>query len=140
MNPPARHCGRALRVLVVEDQAETADPMAMLLGLDGQDVQVAQDGLDALEACQSCWPDVVLLDVALPSCDGFQVAKRIREQSGTKPRPLLVVLTGYTGFADRQRSRAVGIDLYFAKPVAPEVLLRLLRRFAAVRVNPVETQ
>jgi two-component system CheB/CheR fusion protein len=112
----------------------------MLLGLDGHDVQVARDGLAALEACQSCWPDVVLLDVALPSCDGYQVAKRIREQAGTKPRPLLVVLSGYTGHADRQRSRAEGIDVYFAKPVDPEVLLRLLRQFAAERVNPVETQ
>jgi CheY-like chemotaxis protein len=140
MNPTARHCGRALRVLLVEDQADIADPIAMLLGLDGHDVQVARDGLDALEACQSCWPDVVLLDIALSSCDGFQVAKRIREQSGTNPRPLLVVLTGYTNHAERQRSRAEGIDVYFVKPVDPEVLLRLLQRFAAVRVNPVETQ
>jgi CheY-like chemotaxis protein len=112
----------------------------MLLGLDGHDVQVARDGLAALEACQSRWPDVVLLDVALPACDGYQVAKRIREQSVTKPRPLLVVLSGYTGHADRQRFRMEGIDVYFAKPVDPEVLLRLLRRFAAVRLNPVETQ
>jgi two-component system CheB/CheR fusion protein len=83
----------------------------MLLNLEGHDVLVALDGLAALEACQGCWPDVVLLDLALPSCDGYQVAKRIREQSGTKPRPLLVVLSGYTDDAGRQRSRAEGIDV-----------------------------
>jgi CheY-like chemotaxis protein len=121
----------ALCVLVVEDDADTADTMAAILRHDGQGVQVARDGPAAIQACRDRWPDVVLLDLALPGCDGSQVAKRIREQSATRLKPLLIAVTGYGANANRLRSSVEGIDLHFLKPTDPEVLLRLLRQFAA---------
>jgi CheY-like chemotaxis protein len=83
-----------LHVLVIEDDQDTASTMAMLLGLYGHQVRVAADGLSALQAVQAAQPHVVLLDLALPKMDGWQVAKQIREQSNGKP-PFLIAVSGY---------------------------------------------
>jgi CheY-like chemotaxis protein len=120
-----------LRILVVEDQADTAATLTLLLGMEGHEVQVAPDGPAAVGAIQTASPDVVLLDIGLPSMSGWEVARWVTEQPAEK-RPLLVAVTGYGREEDRQRSEEAGIDLHLLKPVDPDQLLRLLRRFYRV--------
>jgi CheY-like chemotaxis protein len=123
-----------LRILVVEAYADGADSMAIMLCLAGYDVQIARDGPVACAVATAALPDVVLLDIALPGCDGYEVARRICVQSDGKLTPLLIAISGYATDSDRVRSRAAGIDMHFAKPVDPELLLGILRRSAAVRL------
>src|SRR5579884_1991161 len=100
---PGRRTGRSLRVLVVEDNVDSADSLSMLLRLYGHDVQVARTGPNALEMASASRPDVVLLDIGLPGMDGYQVAKRLREGPDFKD-VLICALTGYTpSESDRQR-------------------------------------
>ena len=119
---------RALRVLVVEDHADTAASLAALLRLEGHIVDVAPDGATALQIAHQLPPDVALLDIGLPGIDGHQVAKQLREQRNDK-RPLLVATTGHGSNEDRLLSDAAGIDLHLVKPVNPEQLQALLKRF-----------
>jgi DNA-binding response OmpR family regulator len=126
-----------LRVLVVEDDADTAASMAMLLQLYMHDVQLAKDGAAALRAVQEGQPDVVLLDIGLPKLDGWQLAKEIRGHSRDK-RPFLIAISGYGSQSDQMRSQEAGIDLHLVKPVEPEVLQQILRRFQTVAMPNVE--
>jgi CheY-like chemotaxis protein len=118
-----------LRVLVIEDDQDTAATFAMLLRLHGYEVEVAVDGPNALRAVQGSPPDVVLLDLGLPKMDGWQVAQQIRQLSIEK-RPLLVAVSGFGTEADRRRSQEAGIDLHLIKPVDAAELTDLLKRFA----------
>ena len=107
--------GPSLRVLVVEDNVDAAESMAMLLKASGHDVRTAHDGPSGLKAVIDYSPDVVLLDIGLPDLDGFQVAKRIREHPKHK-NAVLVAMTGYGQEADRQQSREAGFDHHLVKP------------------------
>ena len=120
-----------LRVLVVEDHAETADALATLLRVGGHEPEVAPDARAALEMARSCPPDVVLLDLGLPDLDGWQLATHFQEPRGGK-RPLLVAVTGLGQEADRRRSEEAGIDLHLVKPADPGQLLCLLNRFRRI--------
>jgi DNA-binding response OmpR family regulator len=122
---------RVLFVLVVEDDADTAATLALLLRLNGYEVEVTADGTSALQAVRARLPDVVLLDIGLPKMDGWVVAKRIREETSWK-KPLLVAISGYGTQADQRRSREAGIDLHFVKPVEPRELLKLLKRLQRI--------
>jgi CheY-like chemotaxis protein len=116
------------RILLVEDHADTADSMAMILRLYGHDVVVARDGLTALQIADDNSPDVVLLDIALPNMDGWRVARELRQPSAKK-RQLLVAITGYGDKAARLRSYEAGIDLHLVKPVDGEELQKLLASY-----------
>jgi CheY-like chemotaxis protein len=120
---------------VVEDYADAADSLADMLGLAGYGVQIARDGPAACSVAATYSPDVVLLDIGLPGCNGYEVARRIRQQFSGKPRPFLVAISGFARDLDRVRSQAAGIDLHFAKPLEPDLLFHVLRRFAAVRLS-----
>ena len=120
-----------LRILVVEDHEDTAATLALLLRMEGHEVQVAPDGPAALEAVQFASPDVVLLDIGLPGMSGWEVARWVTGQPAEK-RPLLVAITGYGREEDRRRSAEAGIDHHLLKPVDPAELLGLLRRFYQV--------
>ena len=120
-----------LRILVVEDDADTADSMAILLRLYAHDVRVARDGAAALGAVVEASPDVVLLDIGLPKLDGWQLAKAIRHHSNGR-RPFLIAMSGYGTPSDQARSQEAGIDLHLVKPVEPEALREVLRRFHTV--------
>jgi CheY-like chemotaxis protein len=124
---------RKLRVLVVEDDADTAQSTAMLLRLHGHEAQIATDGPRALESVQDRVPDAVLLDLGLPGMDGYQVARRIREHSASKSRPVLIAISGYGRQEDRLRSLAAGIDHHFLKPTDPDALIESLQQSAAGR-------
>jgi signal transduction histidine kinase/ActR/RegA family two-component response regulator len=117
--------GRALRVLVVDDDVDAAQSLAMLLNLWGHEVYATHDGAAALEAAQAWQPAVVLLDIGLPGMDGYEVARRLRAARGPA-RPLLVALTGYGQEEDRRRSQEAGFDRHLVKPADPETLEMLL--------------
>jgi CheY-like chemotaxis protein len=122
---------RGLRVLVAEDDADSAVGLARFLRGIGHEVEIAPDGQAAVEAGQARRPDVVLLDISLPVLDGWEVARRLHGHPAGK-RPLLVAITGHDREADRRRSDEAGIDLHLAKPVDAGQLRRLLQRFQSV--------
>ncbi len=125
-----RPLARPVRILVVEDNLDAAESLATLLRVWGHDVQVVHDGLQALDAARELRPEVVLLDIGLPGLDGYQVARRLREDIGLDSS-LLVAMTGYGQPEDRRRSREAGIHHHFVKPVEPLVLRNLLADVAA---------
>jgi CheY-like chemotaxis protein len=117
-----------LRILVVENDAEAADSMVILLLSFGHRVQVAYDGQSALQAAQSGPPDVVLLQLSLPDLNAWELAECLQGPFWEK-RPFLIALADHDREEDRCRSRDAGIDLHLVKPVASDFLGRLLRRF-----------
>ena len=128
--PAPRPLARPVHVLVVEDNVDAAESLATLLRVWGHDVQVVHDGLEAIDAAREQRPEVVLLDIGLPGLDGYQVARRLREDVGLESS-LLVAMTGYGQPEDRRRSREAGIHHHFVKPVEPLVLRNLLADVAA---------
>lgn len=128
--PPAPSAARPVRVMVVEDNVDAAESLASLLRIWGHEVLVAHDGLEALEKARTYWPEVVLLDIGLPKLDGYQVARRLREDLGLEGT-LLVAMTGYGQAEDRRRSREAGIHHHYVKPVEPAVLRSLLAGVAS---------
>src|SRR5262245_33934139 len=94
-----------LRILVVEDEPDTAETLSLFLRLHGHEVSVAANGPAALEQARVQQPDVVLLDIGLPRMSGWELAKRLRELADPLPkRPLLVAISGYGRSEDRRRS------------------------------------
>ena len=117
--------GKSCRVLVVDDNEDSAESLAMLLEISGHAVWMAHDGPTALEATVNDQPDLVLLDIGLPGLDGFEVAKRIRQQPTLKDI-VLVAMTGYGQATDRQRSQEAGFDHHLVKPVDFDELQNIL--------------
>jgi CheY-like chemotaxis protein len=107
--------------------------LAMLLGLTGHETLTAHDGLAAVDAATLLDPDVILLDIGLPGLNGYEVARRIREQQRETRRPLLVALTGWGQGEDRRRSEEAGFDAHLVKPVDEGILRRLLTEFGAAK-------
>ncbi len=121
---------RRLRILVVEDNADTREILRTMLEGDGHEVYLAGDGPSGLETARAVRPDVALIDIGLPGLDGYEVGRRIRqEEYGKFIR--LVAVTGYGQAGDRARSRDAGFDVHLVKPVSPEQL-----RGALVEVPP----
>jgi CheY-like chemotaxis protein len=120
-----------LRVLMDEDDADTADSVAMVLHLKGYDVRLARDGPAALSLARTQPPDVVLLDIGLPGMSGYEVAWRLKTLEGGE-HLFLIAITGYGQASDRRRSSEAGIHLHLVKPSDPEFLLRVLKRLEAV--------
>ena len=103
--------------------------MAMLLELEGYQVECAFDGQQALDCVRDRPPDALLLDIGLPRLDGLEVARRLRAQSGEAARKrLLVAVSGYGRDQDRAQALQAGFDLHFTKPADPEQLLQVLAR------------
>jgi len=126
-----------LRVLVVDDNRDVADSTASVMRMNGCDVHVAYDGKAAIESVQRLKPDAVLLDIGLPTFDGYLVAEHIRAQPDNV-KTMIVAVSGYGQEQDRERSKSVGFDYHVVKPIDPAVLaslvgsLRLLREEARV--------
>jgi signal transduction histidine kinase/DNA-binding response OmpR family regulator len=115
----------ACRVLVVDDNRDSADSLAMLLQLAGYRTRIAYDGHSALDAIAAELPDVVLLDIGLPGIDGYEVARRLRENEQTKSL-LLIAITGYGKEENRDLAMTAGFDLHFVKPVEVKELMDAL--------------
>jgi CheY-like chemotaxis protein len=111
----AQPTGPSLRVLVVDDNLDAAQSLAVLLNSGGHDVRTAHDGPATLEAALDYRPNVVLLDIGLPGMNGFDVAKRLRQQPALG-NVVLVAMTGYGQEADRRRSQEAGFDHHLVKP------------------------
>jgi two-component system, chemotaxis family, CheB/CheR fusion protein len=117
----------AWRVMVVDDNVDAGDTMAMLLKAWGHEVRVERDGEAAIEAAATFRPDIVLLDLGLPRKDGFEVARALRQLPGVR-RPILAAISGYGQEDDQRRAREAGFDQHFTKPVDPLVLQEFLGR------------
>ncbi|HTO51934.1 MAG TPA: PAS domain S-box protein [Myxococcota bacterium] len=114
------------RVLVVDDMEDSAESLAMLLRLDGHQVHVANDGLAAIEAAERLQPDLMLLDLGLPSLSGYEVCRQIRKQPwGREIR--IVALTGWGQDEDRRQTQEAGFDAHLVKPIEPRQLAEILR-------------
>ncbi len=124
--------GRSLRVLIVDDNADAASSLAMLLKIAGHQCRTAHDGPAALETAPEYRPDVVLLDIGLPGLNGYEVAKRLRRGAAFK-NLTLIALTGYGSDADRRLSEEAGFDHHLVKPVGAREVQRLLGKVAERR-------
>ncbi len=113
---PAQAGVKGLRVLVVDDNADAADSLAMLLKASGHQPLVAYDGHAALDCASQHELDVVFLDIGLPGMDGYEVARRLRQQHGDGP--CLVALTGYGQPDDRETGRRAGFNHHLVKPIS----------------------
>jgi PAS domain S-box-containing protein len=118
------------RILIVDDNRDGANSLAMVLRLMGNDTATAYDGQEGLEVAERLRPDVVLLDIGLPKLNGYEAARRIREQPWGK-HPVLIAVTGWGQDEDRRRSHDAGFDHHLVKPVDPNDLMKLLSELRA---------
>jgi PAS domain S-box-containing protein len=128
--PPALARPPSRRVLVVDDNVDAAESLALLLRAVGHEVRTAHDGLEALREAEAHRPEVVLLDIGLPRLDGYEVARRLRQQEGLRGA-LVVALTGYGQEEDRRRAAAAGFDVHLVKPADPATVQQLVARARA---------
>lgn len=127
----AAHAGRIpRRILIADDNNDALESLATLLQLNGHEVYTATNGGTALQCAERQRPEVALLDIGMPILDGYEVAKRIRQQPWGQ-RITLVALTGWGQDSDRRRSREAGFDSHLVKPLDLETLTDLLARLPA---------
>ena len=132
--PPPPGKTRPLRILVVDDEVAMAETLADLLEEDGHETLAVSDGQGALEAVRSFNPEVVLLDLGLPDIDGYEVAKRLREEHG-ETQMLLIAVTGYKN--DAPRLQRAGFDEHLMKPPSMQKLSALLSAWDNAGRRPV---
>lgn len=113
------------RILVVDDNADAAGTLAMLLKMQGHEVHTAADGEEALEQARTREPDIIFMDLGMPRLDGIEAARRIRALPQCR-EVRIVALTGWGQDADRRRTREAGMDHHLTKPVSLEALQSLL--------------
>jgi two-component system, chemotaxis family, CheB/CheR fusion protein len=120
---------KRLRILIVDDNRDAAGMLAVLLQFSGHETHMAHDGVEAVEATTKLQPDVILLDIGLPRLNGYDAARKIREQREQPGRPLLVALTGWGQDEDRRRTEEAGFDAHLVKPVDEAALCKLFDDF-----------
>ena len=125
--------GLGHRVLVVDDNRDSAESLALMLRLSGYEVHKAYDGLEAVAIAAKLRPDVILLDIGLPTLNGYDACRRIRAESGTG-HPLIVALTGWGQEGDRKRAVEAGFDNHLVKPVNLDVLINLINSRLSLQV------
>jgi signal transduction histidine kinase/ActR/RegA family two-component response regulator len=130
--PPDREAERRAtvaqrRILVVDDNVDSAVTLGILLKMEGHEIQLAHDGQAALQAASAHKPEIVLLDIGMPRMDGYEVARRLRQQPLLE-KTFLVALTGYGQDEDRRRSQECGFDAHLVKPVDLDALRDLLNQ------------
>jgi CheY-like chemotaxis protein len=123
--PTVKNSPQRFRILVVDDNHDSALSLAMMLSIMGHETRTAHDGESAVSTAEGFLPDVVLLDIGLPKLNGYEVAQRIRENAWGKSM-FLIAVTGWGQEEDRQRSSEVGLNVHMVKPVEPAALERLL--------------
>lgn len=134
LNRPAMHGGdgsdmgsdlQPRRILIVDDNRDSADSLAMLMEITGNKTYMAHDGIEAVEVAEKYRPEVVLLDIGLPKLDGYEVCRRMREQPWGK-NIVVIALTGWGQEDDRRKSEEAGFNGHLVKPVDYDKLLDLL--------------
>jgi PAS domain S-box-containing protein len=127
--PPPPPAASGYRLLVVDDNRDAANSLAMLLRLKGHEVRVAFSGASALELLQTYRPDVVFLDIGMPGMDGYEVARQIRQTPGLE-KIVLAALTGWGQQEDRRRTAEAGFNHHLVKPPEPEAIERIVSSLA----------
>jgi CheY-like chemotaxis protein/anti-sigma regulatory factor (Ser/Thr protein kinase) len=117
--------GSKRRILVVDDNRDAAESLAMMLKLIGSETRTAADGLAAVEVAETYRPEMILMDIGLPKLNGYDACRRIREQPWSNGM-VMVALTGWGQEEDRRRSQEAGFDHHLVKPVDMEKLAKLL--------------
>ena len=112
------------RILLADDNRDAAESLAIILRLEGHDVELAHDGQSALRSFAERRPDVALLDIGMPKTNGYEVARRIRA-TPDGGNVLLIAITGWAQDSDKAQSRAAGFDHHLTKPIEPETLIGL---------------
>ena len=115
---------RAVRILVVDDNRDSAESIGKLLELWGHDVRLAHDGLAAVEMALADRPEVILLDIGLPGLNGYRACQAMRQHGMTEE--LIVAMTGYGQEEDRRQSLESGFDRHLVKPIDLRMIERLL--------------
>lgn len=113
------------RILVVDDNEDSAEVTAILLRSEGHEVIVAHTGPDAIKQVSVALPDVLLLDIGLPDMDGYDLARQLRKLPETR-HAVLIALTGYGRPEDLQQSKIAGFDHHLLKPIEPSALIDLI--------------
>lgn len=121
------------RILIIDDNQDSAEMVAMLLSLSGHDVKVAVDGEEAIEVARAYHPEVVLLDLGLPGIDGYEVARRL--QSEGLSGEMLVAVSGYGQPEDRLRTKAAGFDAHLIKPIDPTEVRKVVEQRRGVAAS-----
>ena len=111
------------RSLVADDNIDAGESLAMLLRLDGHEVELASNGPQAVELFDRMKPEIAILDIGMPGLNGYEVAMRIRQKASDT---VLIAVTGWGQEADKARAAASGFDHHFTKPVEPAVLSALV--------------
>ena len=124
-----------LRVLVIDDNRDSADSATDVLRLLGNQVECAYDGEAGVAVARRLRPHIILLDLAMPGMDGFEVRRRLGEEAAAGTTPFLVAMTGFGNEEDKRRTRAAGFDAHLTKPVELEALVTLLNE-ARARATP----
>jgi PAS domain S-box-containing protein len=127
---PKTKLGR--RILIADDFPQSAETLAKLLQESGNEVEIAEDGIKALETAARFCPDIALLDIAMPRLNGYDTARRIREEPWGK-QMILIAFTGWGQGRDRRRSQEAGFDFHLTKPIRYEALLEIMQNLSHER-------
>ncbi len=110
-----------MKIVLADDNRDSADSLGMLLEALGHEVRIAYDGIEAVKAAEELKPDFVLLDIGMPGMDGYECARAIRPQAWAA-KTVLVALTGWGQEEDKRRAHEAGFDRHLTKPVDPTAL------------------
>lgn len=116
----------AQRILVVDDNVDVADTLALLLECPQYEVRKAYNGREALDVARSFMPDLIILDIDMPVMDGFTAARMLRDSKTGQDKQMLIALTGMTSANDRLEARNSGFDMILPKPIEPNYLLNMV--------------
>lgn len=120
------------RVLVVDDYRDAAEALQLLLNADGFECRATSDPLEACSIAGEWQPFAVMLDIAMPGIDGLELARRLRADSATA-HMVLIACSGYASSQDRGRAKEAGFDAHCAKPLTPQLILRVLEFASGAR-------
>jgi len=129
---PVESATPRMRILVVDDHMDSAAALAELLGAWGHDARAITDATNAIDLASQLSPDLVLLDLAMPGRNGYEIARELRRRPETR-RTVLVALTGFADAEARARTREAGFDHHFSKPIQVAALQELLRSLTTQR-------
>ena len=119
-----------MRILVVDDNVDSADLLATLLRAHGHEVIVVNNGQDAIHVFEGFRPQVILLDIGMPGMNGLEVARRLRSRH-RMPRPIIVAITGWNMADDVEHTKDAGFDFHLVKPVSESQLIEVLQAVRA---------
>ena len=127
----------SLRILVVDDSRDSADTMAKMLELLGNDTRTAYDGQQGVDVANEFRPDVILFDIGMPKLNGYEACRLIRGQTWGE-KTVVIAMTGWGQEKDKDRTREAGFDHHLVKPVDPHVLVQMLASFPPRTLSPQE--